>query len=131
MSDERKIKWLIYIQLAETNSGHNFTKMIFSFMMFLLNHLSFIMFLQGWIQHDLVGGCSASSGAELCWSCVPPAHQLASLLQSLASLQYLNCNCCSQFAYHHIITQITVSHFVSDTFLLYLVGATSYTVALP
>ena len=71
MSDERKIKWLIYIQLAETNSGHNFTKMIFSFMMFLLNHLSFIMFLQGWIQHDLVGGggggvCSASSGAELC-----------------------------------------------------------------
>jgi hypothetical protein len=40
MSDERKIKWLIYIELAETNSGHNFTKMIF-----LLNHLSFIMFL--------------------------------------------------------------------------------------
>ena len=41
---------------------------------------------QGWIQHDLVGGggCSASSGAELCRSCVPPAHQLASLLQSLA-----------------------------------------------
>ena len=56
MPDERKIKWLIYIQLAETNSGHNFTKMIFSFMVFLLNHLSFIMFLQGWIQHDLVGG---------------------------------------------------------------------------
>ena len=56
MSDERKIKWLIYIQLAETNSGHNFTSMIFSFMMFLLNHLSFIMFLQVWIQHDLVGG---------------------------------------------------------------------------
>jgi hypothetical protein len=45
--------------------------------------------IQGWIQHDLVGGgggggCSASSGAELCRSCVPPAHQLASLLQSLA-----------------------------------------------
>ena len=42
---------------------------------------------QGWIQHDLVGGgggCSASSGAELCRSCVPPAHQLASLLQSVA-----------------------------------------------
>ena len=39
-----------------------------------------------WIQHDLVGGggCYASSGAELCRSCVPPAHQLASLLQSLA-----------------------------------------------
>ena len=64
---------------AENNSGHNFTKMIFSFMMFLLNHLSFIMFLQGWIQHDLLrgggGGGSASSGAELCRS---------SLLQSLA-----------------------------------------------
>jgi hypothetical protein len=59
MSDERKIKWLIYIQLAETNSGHNFTKMIFSFMMFLFNHLSFIMFLQGWIQHDLVWGGGA------------------------------------------------------------------------
>ena len=49
--------------------------------------------LQGWIQHDLVGvgggegrggGCSASSGAEMCRSCVPPAHQLASLLKSLA-----------------------------------------------
>jgi hypothetical protein len=25
----------------------------------------------------------------------------------------LNCNCCSQFAYHHVITQITVSHFVT------------------
>ena len=42
------------------------------------------------IQHDLVGCgggggvCSASSGAELCRSCVPPGHQLASLLQSLA-----------------------------------------------
>jgi hypothetical protein len=40
------------------------------------------------------------------WLCVPPAHQLASLLQSLAWLLYLNCNCCSQFAYHHVITQI-------------------------
>jgi hypothetical protein len=39
--------------------------------------------------------------AELYWSCVPPAHQLL----------YLNCNCCSQFTYH-VITQITVSHFV-------------------
>ena len=41
---------------------------------------------QGWIQHDLVGGGggSARSGAELCRPCVPPAHQLASLLQSLA-----------------------------------------------
>ena len=40
------------------------------------------------VQHDLVGGggggCYASSGVELCRSCVPPAHQLASLLQSLA-----------------------------------------------
>ena len=63
MSDERKIKWLIYIQLAETNSGHNFIKMIFSFMMFLLNHLSFIMFLQVWILHDLVGG---GGGGVLC-----------------------------------------------------------------
>ena len=42
--------------------------------------------IQGWIQHDLVGGggCSASSGGELCRSCVPPTHHLASLLQSLA-----------------------------------------------
>jgi hypothetical protein len=40
--------------------------------------------------------------AELCRSCVPPAHQLL----------YLNCNCYSQFTYHHVITQITVSHFV-------------------
>jgi hypothetical protein len=27
----------------------------------------------------------------------------------------LNYNCCSQFAYHHVITQITVSHFVAHT----------------
>ena len=64
------------------------------------------------------GGCSVSSGAELCRSCVLPAHQLASLLQSLAWLLYLNCNCCSQFAYHHVITQITVSYFVSNNFCL-------------
>ena len=61
--------------------------------------------------------CFASSGAELCRSCVPPAHRLASLLQNLARLLYLNCNCCcSQFAYHHVITQITI---VSNNFLLY------------
>jgi hypothetical protein len=65
------------------------------------------------------GGCYVSSGAELCRSCVPPAHQLASLLQSLAWLLYLNGNCCSQFAYDHIITQITISHFVSNNVLLY------------
>jgi hypothetical protein len=34
------------------------------------------------------------------------------------NILYLNCNCCSQFAYHHVIAQITVSHFVSY-FLLY------------
>jgi hypothetical protein len=52
---------------------------------------------------DLVGGGGALvPTAELCWSCVPPAHQLL----------YLNCDCCSQFTYHHVITQITVSHFV-------------------
>jgi hypothetical protein len=34
----------------------------------------------------------------LCRSYAPPAHQLAWLLQSLSWLQYLNCNCCSQFA---------------------------------
>jgi hypothetical protein len=46
---------------------------------------------QGWIQHDLVGGggrCSASSGAELCRSCVPPAHQLASLHYCKILLDY-------------------------------------------
>ena len=59
--------------------------------------------IQGWIQLDLVGGGGALvPTAELCWSCVPPAHQLL----------HLNCNCCSQFTYHHVITQITVSHFV-------------------
>jgi hypothetical protein len=64
------------------------------------------------------GGGSASSGAELCRSCIgTPGNQLASLLQSLAWLLYLNCNCCSQFAYHHVITQITVSHFVSNTYV--------------
>jgi hypothetical protein len=56
-----------------------------------------------WLER---GGCSLggvlSLTAELCRSCVPPAHQLL----------YLNCNCCSQFTYHHVITQITVSHFV-------------------
>jgi hypothetical protein len=29
---------------------------------------------------------------------------------STYSLLYLNCNCCSQFAYHRVIAQITVSH---------------------
>jgi hypothetical protein len=51
---------------------------------------------------------------------VPPAHQLASLLQSLAWLLYLNCNCCSQFTYH-VITQITVSHFVSNYFFCFII----------
>ena len=58
---------------------------------------------QGWIQHDLVGGGGGGAlvpTAELCRSCVPLAHQLLYL------------NCCSQFTYHHVITQITVSHFV-------------------
>jgi hypothetical protein len=32
------------------------------------------------------------------------------------NILYLNCNCCSQFAYHHVIAQITVSHFVSIIF---------------
>ena len=40
------------------------------------------------------GGGALVPTAELCRSCVP------------------NCNCCSQFTYHHVITQITVSHFV-------------------
>jgi hypothetical protein len=65
-----------------------------------------------------MGECSVSSGAELCRSCAPPAHQLAWPLKSLAWLLYLNCNCCSQFTYHHVITKITVSHFVSNIFLL-------------
>jgi hypothetical protein len=79
--------------------------MIFSFMKFLLNHLSFIMFLQGWIQHDLVGG-----GGVLCqlWrrvvSVMSAARPSTCFTTSLAWLQYLNCNCCSQFAYHHIRT---------------------------
>ena len=32
------------------------------------------------------------------------------------NILHLNCNCCSQFAYHHVIAQITVSHFVSIIF---------------
>ena len=48
---------------------------------------------------------SGPAAAELCRSCASPAHQLAWLLQSLAWLLYLNFNCCSQFAYHHVITQ--------------------------
>jgi hypothetical protein len=70
-------------------------------------------FEQGWIQHDLVGRGGGAMPA-LVPSCVGhvcrPAYQLASLLLSLAWLLFLNCNCCSQFAYHHVITQITVSH---------------------
>jgi hypothetical protein len=72
----------------------------------LMRYCKFFVSFQGWIQHDLVGGCSASSSAKLCRSCVPPAHQLASLLQSLAWLLYLNCNCCSQFAYHHELLKL-------------------------
>jgi hypothetical protein len=68
--------------------------------------------VQGWIQHDLVGERGVvlfQLWCELCWSWASPAHQLAWLL-------YLNCNCCSQFAYHHVITQIIVSHFASNIF---------------
>ena len=36
--------------------------------------------------------------------------------RSPINILYLNCNCCSQFAYHHVIAQITVSHFVSIIF---------------
>jgi hypothetical protein len=35
------------------------------------------------------------------------------------NILYLNCNCCSQFACHHAIAQITVSHFVSDSLLFF------------
>jgi hypothetical protein len=66
------------------------------FLSLLVRHIH-----QGWIQHDLEGGALVPT-AELCRLCVPTAHQLL----------YLNCNCFSQFAYHHVITQITVSHFV-------------------
>jgi hypothetical protein len=59
------------------------------------------------------GGGGGCSGAELCRSRAPPAHQHTAVL---AWLLYLNYNCCSQFAYHHVITQITVSHFGSNIF---------------
>jgi hypothetical protein len=75
------------------------------------------MYLEAWMD-PAWSGSSASSGAELCRSCVPPDHQLSSLLQNIAWLLYLNCNCCSQFPYHHVITQITVSHFVSNNFFM-------------
>ena len=58
------------------------------------------------------GGALLALGAKLSRVRAPPAHQFAWLLQSLAWLLYLNCNYCSQFAYHHVITQITVSHSV-------------------
>ena len=58
---------------------------------------------QGWIQHDLGGGV-------LC--------QLWCRVVSIMCATRL-CNCCSRFAYRHVITQITVSHIVSNNFLLY------------
>ena len=50
-----------------------------------------------------------------------PSNQLASCFTTAKSCltTVLNCNCCSQFAHHHVITQITESHFVPDNFLLY------------
>jgi hypothetical protein len=78
---------------------------------------------QGWIQHGWGGG-GGGGGAlpALVLSCVghvcrPPIN-LLHYCKVLLGL-YLNCNCCSQFAYHHVITQITVSHFASNNFLLY------------
>ena len=60
-----------------------------------------------YIQHDLVPReCSASSGAELCRTVAHVCHPPINIL-------YLN-YCCSQFAFHHVITQITVSHLVSN-----------------
>ena len=70
-SDIQVLQQDIKEHIVETNFMIN--------LMFIIN--------QGWIQHDLVGGgggCSSSPGAELCRSCVPPTHQHASLLQSLA-----------------------------------------------
>ena len=61
-SDIQVLQQDIKEHIVETNFMIN--------LMFVIN--------QGWIQHDLVGGggggCSASSGAELCRSCVPPTH---------------------------------------------------------
>ena len=75
-------------------------------------------FHQGWIQHDLVGGGGALPA--LVPSCVGhAARPLAcfttakSCLTTVFELYH-----CSQFAYHHIITQITVSHFASNNFRL-------------
>ena len=73
-SDIQVLQQDIKEHIVETNFMIN--------LMFIIN--------KGWIQHDLVGGgggggvCPSSSGAELCRSCVPPTHQHASLLQSLA-----------------------------------------------
>jgi hypothetical protein len=61
-------------------------------------------YAQALIKYDTVHVCRDGSsmipgrgggGADLCRSCVPPAI-----------------NYCSQFTYHHVITQIIVSHFV-------------------
>jgi hypothetical protein len=36
--------------------------------------------------------------------------------QSNSESPDLNCNCCLKFAYHHVVAQITLSHFVSIIF---------------
>ena len=53
------------------------------------------------------GGCALATLVPSCVGqvCRPPINIL-----------YLNCNSCSQFAYHHAIAHITVSHFVSIIF---------------
>ena len=47
----------------------------------------------GWIRHDLVG--VVGSLLALVPSCVGHVRRTP------INLLYLNCNCCSQFAYHH------------------------------
>jgi hypothetical protein len=66
--------------------------------------------------------CVNNRGIDPAWSGRGAALQalvqscVGHVCHSSINILYLNCNCCSQFGYHHVNAQITVSHFVSIIF---------------
>jgi hypothetical protein len=78
--------------------------------------------MQGWIQHDLVGGGGGGGGGGALQALVP--SYVGHMCHLPINILYLNCYCCLHFAYHHVIAQITVSDFVSIIFCFIMKNST-------
>jgi hypothetical protein len=85
--------WIVSWKLSKTMSLHH------------QKRLTSMYIIHGWIQHDLVWGrgWSASSGAVLCRSCVPPAHQ-HTVFELLFTLHWGYCsNFCISFCLYYFL----------------------------